>query len=68
MLYGALEAGGTKMVCAVGDEAGHIMEQVSIPTTDPEETMPQIIAYFKTKDIAALGIAAFGPIDLHPDS
>ena len=68
MLYGALEAGGTKMVCAIGDENGHILEQISIPTTTPEETMPQIIDYFKTKEIAALGIACFGPIDLHPDS
>ncbi|MCR5650332.1 MAG: ROK family protein [Lachnospiraceae bacterium] len=64
MLYGALEAGGTKMVCAVGDETGKILERVSIPTTDPEETMQEIIAYFKDKEIKALGIASFGPIDL----
>ena len=30
--------------------------------------MPPIIEYFKAKDIAALGIACFGPIDLHKDS
>ena len=30
MLYGALEAGGTKMVCAVGDENGKILEQVKL--------------------------------------
>ena len=24
-LYGALEAGGTKMVCAIGDENGNIL-------------------------------------------
>ena len=28
--YGSLEAGGTKMVCAIGDEQGHILERVSI--------------------------------------
>ena len=39
MRLGALEAGGTKMVCATGDENGHIFEQTSIPTTTPEETM-----------------------------
>ena len=33
MLIGALEAGGTKMVCALGREDGTIIEQVSIPTT-----------------------------------
>ena len=32
MKLGALEAGGTKMVCAIGDETGKIFEQVSIPT------------------------------------
>ncbi|SFC37090.1 ROK family protein [Butyrivibrio sp. YAB3001] len=68
MLYGALEAGGTKMVCAIGDENGKIFEQVSIPTTMPDETMPRIIEYFKDKDIKAIGIACFGPIDLNKES
>ena len=47
MLIGALEAGGTKMVCAVGREDGTILEQMSIPTTTPEETLPKIVSYFK---------------------
>lgn len=68
MLYGALEAGGTKMVCATGDENGKIVEQVSIPTTTPGETMPQIIEWFSGRNIEALGIACFGPIDLNPES
>ena len=68
MLYGALEAGGTKMVCAIGDENGKIYEQVSIPTLTPDETMPKIIEYFKNKDIKAIGIACFGPIDLNKSS
>ena len=69
MRLGALEAGGTKMVCAIGDETGKILEQVSIPTTTPEETMPKLIAYFTDKHIDALGIACFGPVELdrtHP--
>ena len=64
MLYGALEAGGTKMVCAVGNENGEILDRVSIPTRTPEETLPQIAEYFRVKSIAALGIGCFGPIDL----
>ncbi len=68
MIYGALEAGGTKMVCAIGDENGRILEQVSIPTRTPDETMPAVIDYFKDKDIKSLGIACFGPIDLDKDS
>lgn len=68
MLYGALEAGGTKMVCAIGDENGTILEQVSFPTTTPEETVPPMIAYFQEKKIQALGIGCFGPIDLNKKS
>ncbi len=68
MIYGALEAGGTKMVCALGDENGKILEQVSIKTTVPQETLPQIADYFRDKDIKALGIACFGPVDLNKDS
>ena len=52
------------MVCAIGDENGKIREQVSIPTTTPEETMPKIADYFRDKQIDALGIACFGPVEL----
>lgn len=68
MILGALEAGGTKMVCATGDETGKIYEQVSIPTTIPQETIPAIIDYFKDKGIEALGLASFGPVDLNKNS
>lgn len=68
MIFGALEAGGTKMVMAIGDETGKIIEQKSIPTITPEETMPQIIEYFQEKikkeDMKALGVGAFGPVDV----
>ncbi|MBD5460511.1 MAG: ROK family protein [Lachnospiraceae bacterium] len=63
MRLGALEAGGTKMVCAIGDETGKVFERISMPTKIPEETMPEMIAYFKDKQIEALGIGCFGPID-----
>ena len=68
MRLGALEAGGTKMVCAIGNEQGEIFERVSIPTETPEITMPKLIAYFKDKEIEALGIGCFGPIDLNRNS
>ncbi len=68
MNFGALEAGGTKMVCALGKEDGTILEQISIPTTTPEETIPQIVEYFKSKDIVSLGIGAFGPVDVNKSS
>ena len=66
--YGSLEAGGTKMVCAVGDEQGNILERISIPTLAPENTMPAIIEFFKSKNISALGIGCFGPVDLDKKS
>ena len=68
MLYGAIETGGTKMVCAIGNEHGEILEQISIPTTTPEETMPLVTGWFKDKDIQAVGIASFGPVDLNRNS
>ncbi len=56
------------MVCAIGDENGRISDRISIPTTIPEETVPKIVDYFKEKEIAALGIGCFGPIDLRRES
>lgn len=68
MLFGALEAGGTKMVCAVGNEELEIIDKISIPTEEPEETIRQIAGYFKDKKIASLGVGAFGPIELNSKS
>lgn len=31
-LYGSLEAGGTKFVCAVGDENFNVVEKTQFPT------------------------------------
>ncbi|MEH7436844.1 ROK family protein [Neobacillus drentensis] len=67
-MLGAIEAGGTKFVCAVGDEKGAIMERIQIPTTVPEETMPQVIAFFEKYDVEAIGIGSFGPIDVNVES
>lgn len=63
MKLGALEAGGTKMVCAVGDENGKVSDRISLATKTPSETMPEMIEYFKKNQVEALGIGCFGPID-----
>lgn len=68
MILGALETGGTKMVAAVGNEKGEILERISIPTLTPEETIPKCIDFFRGKGIQALGIASFGPVDLDKSS
>lgn len=68
MLFGALEAGGTKMVCAIVDDKGNILKEQSFPTKLPEETIPELVEYFKNEKADALGIACFGPIDLNRES
>ena len=68
MLLGAIEAGGTKLVCAVGDENGGVMERVSFPTTTPKETLEKVVSFFKGKNIEALGVGSFGPIDPNVNS
>lgn len=67
-MLGSIEAGGTKFVCAIGDEKGNIVERISIPTTVPEETMPQVIDFFKKYEVNAIGIGSFGPIDVNRES
>ncbi|OTN91533.1 ROK family protein [Enterococcus faecium] len=70
MLYGAIEAGGTKFVCAVGNEKLDIIEEVNFKTLSPKETMPQVISFFKKYEtqLSSIAIGSFGPIDIHPDS
>lgn len=63
MRLGAIEAGGTKFVVAVGDENGQVMDRASFPTTKPEETVKNVIEYFKDKGVEAIGLGCFGPID-----
>lgn len=69
-LYGSIEAGGTKFVCAVGDEEYTVVDKTQFPTTTPEETIAQTIAYFKAfeADLAGIAIGSFGPIDIDPSS
>ena len=62
-IMAAVEAGGTKFNCGLGDENGNIIDQVSIPTTTPEETMKKVIEYFKDKEFDVMGVGSFGPID-----
>jgi len=63
MLYGALEAGGTKMVTAIINEKGEVLNRASFPTETPETTMPVLIDWFKERKPDALGIGTFGPAD-----
>ena len=68
LLFGAIEAGGTKIICAILDQNAKILKESSILTTTPEETSKQILSFFSSYKISSLGIGTFGPIDLHPQS
>jgi fructokinase len=68
MLLGSVEAGGTKFVCAVGDENYQIIDQIQFPTTTPEATLQKTVDYFKQFKIDALSIASFGPIEIQPEA
>jgi fructokinase len=72
-LFGAIEAGGTKFICAIGDATGRILEQTRIDTRDPITTLTEVQRYFEAAQtrcgaLAALGVGAFGPLDLRPGS
>jgi fructokinase len=73
MLYGAIEGGGSKFVCAVGRSPLVIIDSVVIPTTDARTTLSECVKFFTAAQtrhgpIAALGFGCFGPIELRRDS
>ncbi|MDO5022074.1 MAG: ROK family protein [Eubacteriales bacterium] len=68
MRYGALEAGGTKMVMGVLNENMEVVRSTACPTRPPDETMEDILAFFEGEKLDAMGIATFGPVNLDMDS
>jgi fructokinase len=68
-LYGGVEAGGTKFVCVIGNQAGEISAEAVIQTTDPTCTLGQVRTFFLAhQPLAGLAIASFGPIELNGSS
>ncbi len=63
-MYGGIEAGGTKVVCAVGRGPEQLTHQTRIPTTDPEETLGRVVQWLSGHEVEAVGIGCFGPVDL----
>lgn len=68
-LITGIEAGGTKILCAVARKGGGLLEQVRIATRNPDDTLAEIARFYaQARDrhgaIEAAGIASFGPIDL----
>lgn len=67
-IYGAIEAGGTKFVCALGSGPEDIRQVVHFPTTTPKETITRTVDFFrqnlgKDEQLESIGIASFGPVD-----
>ncbi|MEW6650235.1 MAG: ROK family protein [Chloroflexota bacterium] len=73
-LYGGIEAGGTKFVCAIGSSPDDIHAEVRFPTTSPQETLTRAVDFFRqymvksNTRILGIGIGSFGPLDLNPRS
>lgn len=67
-MYGAIEAGGTKFICAVSDDRLNIVEQITIQTSTPNETFKEVFKLFDRYSLKSIGIGSFGPIDVKKDS
>lgn len=71
-LFGGVEAGGTRFVCAIGSSPDRLEAEASFATTTPQETINQAIAFFQEYQrrelLLAVGVGSFGPVDLDPTS
>lgn len=71
-LYGGIEAGGTKFVCAVASGPENIVAETRFPTRQPEETLNQacdfFLPYVRLKQVLRIGLGSFGPVDLEQGS
>jgi fructokinase len=66
---GGIEFGGTKTICATGNADGELFAQVTIPTTTVEETLAAVYDFFaKQGPVTAIGVGAFGPLELRTSS
>jgi fructokinase len=69
MNIGGIEAGGTRWVCAVSDGRDGLERVESIPTTTPQETIARAVQFFANgRQLDALGIGTFGPVDVRRSS
>jgi fructokinase len=73
LLFGGIEGGGTKFVCAVGTDKGEILSETRFQTTVPDETLARAVDFLKEQaqilgQLASIGVASFGPLDPRPVS
>lgn len=72
-LFGGIEGGGTKFVCAVGTDPDNLLAETRIATTSPKETMNKVVDFFRQQEerngkLSSIGFACFGPLDPNPVS
>jgi fructokinase len=70
-IFGGIEAGGTKFVCVIGADPDSILDTTRIEVTNPAETIGAARDFFARAldagiQLEALGIGAFGPLELRP--
>jgi len=67
--FGAVETGGTAVRCAWGAAPGDLRDVETFPTgDDPEAVVERLGAYFDAHPVDAVGVAAFGPLEVDPVS
>ena len=65
-ILACVEGGGTTFVVALArDDPTNVIERDEFPTTTPEETIGKCVQWLKQREYDALGIATFGPVELH---
>jgi fructokinase len=68
-VYGGIESGGSKWVCAIGTGPDDVRALETIPTTSPEETIGRAVEFFqRAGPVDAVGIGSFGPVDARAGS
>lgn len=70
-LFGAMEMGGTKTVCAVVTADGELLAKIRFPTVDPRPTFKRAVEFFRSqseqnRSVGAIGVGCFGPIERNP--
>jgi fructokinase len=69
MSFGGIEAGGTRWNCALSVDGEGVDRVETFATTTPAETLGQAIEFFASApDLEALGVGAFGPVEVDPAS
>ena len=74
ILLAGIDAGGTSFKCALSDAGGNILARQRFATVSPEDVINSCSDFLLAEASAhngklkALGIAAFGPVDVDPNS